>query len=110
MHGRFVILPNASLVSQVFPRMKERPMLVLTGLPGAGKTMYFRKVLQPLGYNRINQHDLGNFRECVRMCEEYLSKGKLVCYCSTLLLPVYVGELTGTGGHRFYIKIGYIGN
>ena len=54
-------------------------LVVLVGLPGAGKTTYYRNFLQPLGYKRVNEYELGGFEECVKVMEQFLPEGKSVC-------------------------------
>ncbi|RDW56367.1 hypothetical protein BP5796_13242 [Coleophoma crateriformis] len=56
----------------------QAELVILVGLPGAGKTTYYRNFLQPLGYERINEHDIGSLDECFRIAEQFLVSGKSV--------------------------------
>ncbi len=57
---------------------EKTELLILVGLPGAGKTTYYRNSLLPLGYERINEHELGSFDECLRIADRLLADGKSV--------------------------------
>jgi bifunctional polynucleotide phosphatase/kinase len=63
-------------------RMHPKPvnveLVVLVGLPGAGKTTYYGYYLQPLGYERVNEDELGGFGDCVKVVEQLLLGGKSV--------------------------------
>jgi bifunctional polynucleotide phosphatase/kinase len=63
---------------RVLDKPEKPELLVLVGLPGAGKTTYYRNFLQPLGYERINEHELGSFDECLKMADRVLADGKSV--------------------------------
>ncbi|KAF2465858.1 PNK3P-domain-containing protein [Lindgomyces ingoldianus] len=56
---------------------KHQSLLVFVGAPGAGKTTYYRKTLQPLGYERIGSHQLG-LEERVQLAYQVLAEGKSV--------------------------------
>ncbi|KAF2454820.1 polynucleotide kinase 3 phosphatase-domain-containing protein [Lineolata rhizophorae] len=60
------------------PESGEKLVLVLIGPPGAGKTTYYLRFLQPLGFQRISQFGLGSMRSCMRSAEESISKGKSI--------------------------------
>jgi hypothetical protein len=57
---------------------KNPELILLVGLPGAGKTTYYRDILKPLGYERISGHEQGKFDNCLRIADELLKGGKLV--------------------------------
>jgi bifunctional polynucleotide phosphatase/kinase len=42
-------------VSASFPRKNPQELVIFCGSPGAGKSSYYWKMLQPLGYERVNQ-------------------------------------------------------
>ncbi len=56
----------------------EKKLLILVGLPGAGKSTYFRRILQPMGYEHVDQHSLGSQDSCVEAADELLSRAKAV--------------------------------
>lgn len=63
-------------------RVLEKPdkneLLLLVGLPGAGKTTYYKNYLRPLGYERINEHELGSFDDSLRIADHFLVDGKSI--------------------------------
>jgi len=70
---------DAVIDSVISARPEDLGLVVLIGLPGAGKTTYYRNALQCLGYERINKHALGSLGDCVRAADQFLSDGKIVC-------------------------------
>ena len=54
-------------------------MILLVGIPGSGKSTFAKMLtkLQPSKYVRINQDELGNRRECERLCRNALARGKV---------------------------------
>lgn len=56
----------------------KQEVLVMCAAPGAGKSSFFWRYLQPLGYERINQDLLKTRDKCVKVANEYLSEGKSV--------------------------------
>jgi adenylate kinase family enzyme len=48
-------------------------MIVLVGAPGTGKSYFYKKVLQPLGYRQISSHKLGS-QKCAEEVEEALAE------------------------------------
>jgi bifunctional polynucleotide phosphatase/kinase len=54
-------------------------LVVLVGLPGAGKTTYYRNSLQPLGYERVTGYELGGFHESLKAVKQFIEGGKSVC-------------------------------
>jgi bifunctional polynucleotide phosphatase/kinase len=53
-------------------------VVVFVGLPGAGKTTYYDRVLKPLGYERVNELSVGGLEERMKVVEELLVAGKSV--------------------------------
>lgn len=45
---------------------------------GSGKSTFYRRNLQPLGYERINQDTLKSREKCLKVARELLGKGKSV--------------------------------
>ncbi|OAL24904.1 hypothetical protein AYO20_10609 [Fonsecaea nubica] len=46
---------NASLISAPFTKNSPHELVIFCGSPGAGKSTFYWDVLQPLGYERVNQ-------------------------------------------------------
>ncbi len=49
---------NSSLSKARFQRQNEKDIVLFCGPPGAGKSSFFWKQLEPLGYERVNQDQL----------------------------------------------------
>lgn len=56
----------------------ETRLIVLVGLPGSGKTIYYRRFLQSKGFERVAPCTLGDSNESLKAAEQYLRKGKSV--------------------------------
>jgi len=56
----------------------ETQLIVLVGLPGSGKSTYYRRFLQPRGFERLAPLELDDSEECVQAAERYLLEGKSV--------------------------------
>jgi bifunctional polynucleotide phosphatase/kinase len=65
-------------VSRRPPIPVKAELVVLVGLPGAGKTTYYKNHLQQLGYERVNGDDL-DLEDSVKIAEQFLIDGKPVC-------------------------------
>ena len=54
-------------------------MILLVGIPGSGKSTFAKMLTdrQPSKYVRINQDELGNRRECERLCRNALARGQV---------------------------------
>lgn len=48
-----------------FARTHPQELVIFCGSPGAGKSTYFWKNLEPLGYERVNQDILGSVRDAL---------------------------------------------
>lgn len=55
----------------------------LCGSPGAGKSTFYWKQLQPLGYERVNQDILKSVDKCIKVADEYLRSGRSVAVDNT---------------------------
>lgn len=70
--------------STVVNALPETPeLVVLVGLPGAGKTTYFNNVLRPLGYEHVNGHETRGLESCLLVANQLLMAGKSVSYHGT---------------------------
>jgi bifunctional polynucleotide phosphatase/kinase len=53
---------------------RNKEMIVLVGGPGTGKSYFYKKVLQPLGYHQISLHKLGSQEKCAEEAEKSLAE------------------------------------
>ena len=68
---------NASLI------YSESEVVVFVGFPAAGKTTFYKTVMEPEGYIHINRDILGSWQRCVNQCEQHLRQGKRVVIDNT---------------------------
>ncbi|OLL26810.1 Bifunctional polynucleotide phosphatase/kinase [Neolecta irregularis DAH-3] len=66
-----------------FDRKNEKDIVLLVGMPGSGKSSFYRKVLKPLGYKRINQDTLKSRENCTKAALFELEKGNSVAIDNT---------------------------
>lgn len=66
------------MVLALFTPKAEKELVMFVGPPAAGKSTFFRKNLEPLGYERVNQDQLKTKEKCVKVARELLSQGKNV--------------------------------
>lgn len=59
-------------------RIEQAGVIVFVGTPGAGKSSFFWKVLQPLGFERVNQDTLKSRQNCLKAADQLLRAGKSV--------------------------------
>ncbi|KAG1709767.1 1-phosphatidylinositol 4,5-bisphosphate phosphodiesterase gamma-1 [Nymphon striatum] len=71
--------PSAKLTSE------SPEVIVLVGMPAAGKSHFAETHLTPKGYSCVNRDTLGTWQKCVSKCDSYLSKGKSVVIDNTNL-------------------------
>ncbi|KAI9643401.1 DNA kinase/phosphatase Pnk1 [Ciborinia camelliae] len=64
---------------------KDNPtdVVILCGSPGAGKSTFYWKQLEPLGYARVNQDILKTRDKCFKVAGQYLDEGKSVVVDNT---------------------------
>lgn len=48
------------------------------GSPGAGKSTFYRRNLEPLGFERVNQDTLKTKDKCLKVADSLLEDGKSV--------------------------------
>lgn len=48
------------------------------GSPGAGKSTFYRRNLEPLGFERVNQDTLKTKDKCLKVADSLLENGKSV--------------------------------
>ncbi|KAI2788570.1 hypothetical protein POX_e06589 [Penicillium oxalicum] len=66
-----------------FARTHPQELVIFCGSPGAGKSTYFWKNLEPLGYERVNQDILGSRPKCLKVARELIQAGKSVAVDNT---------------------------
>ncbi|KAI4267184.1 MAG: hypothetical protein L6R38_008370 [Xanthoria sp. 2 TBL-2021] len=64
---------------------KKNPLdiVMFCGSPASGKSTFYRKHLQPLGYERVNQDTLKTRDKCVKVASELLLEGTSVAVDNT---------------------------
>lgn len=70
-------------VPEVFARINKQDIVLLCGSPGAGKSSWYWRNLEPLGYFRINQDILKTREKCIQVASQNISKGKSVAIDNT---------------------------
>ncbi|ETI22171.1 polynucleotide kinase 3'-phosphatase [Cladophialophora carrionii CBS 160.54] len=70
-------------VSAPFTKDSKQDMVIFCGSPGAGKSTFFWDVLQPLGYERVNQDILKTRDKCIKRARELLESGASVAIDNT---------------------------
>jgi bifunctional polynucleotide phosphatase/kinase len=66
-----------------FTKRSSPEVIVFVGTPGAGKSSFFKKHLEPLGYQRANQDTLKSRERCIKLTEDCLGQGKSVVIDNT---------------------------
>ncbi|KAI5207976.1 hypothetical protein AUEXF2481DRAFT_7921 [Aureobasidium subglaciale EXF-2481] len=67
----------------VFTRKNDLELVIFCGSPGAGKSTWYQKHLNPLGYERVNQDLLKSRDRCLKVAREFLEDGKSVAVDNT---------------------------
>ncbi|TKX22891.1 hypothetical protein C1H76_4926 [Elsinoe australis] len=66
-----------------FTKRNDLDLVLFVGSPGAGKSSFFRRHLEPLGYHRVNQDTLGSRDRCLRLAASHLTAGQSVAVDNT---------------------------
>ncbi|RDW60769.1 DNA kinase Pnk1 [Coleophoma cylindrospora] len=75
---------SPTITSQkTFSKRNEKEIVLFCGSPGAGKSTFYWRVLEPLGYVRVNQDTLKTRDKCVKVAGEQLADGKSVVIDNT---------------------------
>ncbi|TAQ85076.1 hypothetical protein B7494_g6595 [Chlorociboria aeruginascens] len=74
---------TAAEVSEKFIKKNDRDIILFVGSPGAGKSSFYWRQLQPLGYERINQDTLKSRDKCLKVAGKLLEEGKSVAIDNT---------------------------
>ncbi|EXJ71332.1 uncharacterized protein A1O5_05138 [Cladophialophora psammophila CBS 110553] len=72
-----------SAISAPFTKNSHHELVIFCGSPGAGKSTFYWDVLQPLGYERVNQDILKTREKCIRKAKELLEAGLSVAVDNT---------------------------
>ncbi|KAI9714453.1 MAG: hypothetical protein M1820_000414 [Bogoriella megaspora] len=79
--------PNATVSIDATPLLFSKTnildIVIFCGSPGAGKSTFYWKHLQPLGYERVNQDIFKTRDKCLKVAENYLKEGKSVAVDNT---------------------------
>ncbi|THV08085.1 PNK3P-domain-containing protein [Dendrothele bispora CBS 962.96] len=59
----------------VIPEPRRQELVILVGYPCLGKTTLYRRLFEPLGYQHVNQDNLGTRNKCIKAVEEALKLG-----------------------------------
>jgi len=70
-------------VSAPFTKNSPQELVIFCGSPGAGKSTFYWDVLQPLGYERVNQDILKSRDRCIKKATELLGAGFSVAVDNT---------------------------
>ncbi|KAJ6155091.1 hypothetical protein N7470_005657 [Penicillium chermesinum] len=73
---------NESSVTK-FARKHPLELVIFCGSPGAGKSTYYWKNIQPLGYERVNQDLLKTRPKCLKVAREHLEAKRSVAVDNT---------------------------
>ncbi|KLJ12772.1 hypothetical protein EMPG_12222 [Blastomyces silverae] len=66
-----------------FSKKNDTELVIFCGSPGSGKSTFYWKYLEPLGYERVNQDILKSRPKCLKVAKEYLQAGKSVAVDNT---------------------------
>ena len=66
-----------------FTRKHDLELVLFCGSPGAGKSTFYWKRMQPLGYERVNQDILKTRDKCMKVATQFLEDGKPVVVDNT---------------------------
>ncbi|KAL8978851.1 MAG: hypothetical protein Q9205_005670 [Flavoplaca limonia] len=67
----------------VIERKNTLDIVLFCGSPASGKSTFYRKHLQPLGYQRVNQDTLKTRDKCVKVASDFLLEGTSVAIDNT---------------------------
>ncbi|CAZ79331.1 unnamed protein product [Tuber melanosporum] len=67
----------------VFTKSSKQEIVLFVGPPGAGKSTFYRRNLEPLGFERVNQDTLKTKDRCLKVSDSLLEGGKSVTVDNT---------------------------
>ncbi|KAL1996975.1 hypothetical protein VTN49DRAFT_7840 [Thermomyces lanuginosus] len=74
--------PDSAAVP-TFSKLHPQELVIFCGSPGAGKSTFYWRYLQPQGYERINQDTLKSRANCIKAAKERLQEGSSVAVDNT---------------------------
>lgn len=69
--------------SDRYKKQNVQELVIFCGSPGAGKSSFYWKVLQPQGYERVNQDILKTREKCLKVARGHLENGQSVVVDNT---------------------------
>ncbi|KAI5860344.1 PNK3P-domain-containing protein [Durotheca rogersii] len=75
--------PDAQAAGVAFEKTNEKDVVLFCGPPGAGKSTFYQRYLEPLGYERVNMDLLKTREKCFKAAAELLRDGSSVVVDST---------------------------
>nr|POE85563.1 bifunctional polynucleotide phosphatase/kinase [Quercus suber] len=66
---------DSGVLTPPFIKKHDTDIVLFCGSPGAGKSTFYKKHLQPLGYVRINQDTLKSRDKCLKVASQSLQDG-----------------------------------
>ena len=66
-----------------FTKQNKQELVIFCGPPGAGKSSFYWKQLEPQGYERVNQDILKTREKCIRAARQLLEAGNSVAVDNT---------------------------
>ncbi|KAI9793511.1 MAG: hypothetical protein M1816_007943 [Peltula sp. TS41687] len=78
-----VLASSPVFAPTLFSKRNKLDVVLLCGSPGAGKSTFYWKLLEPLGYERVNQDLLKTRERCFQVASENLLKGRSVAIDNT---------------------------
>lgn len=67
----------------IFTKKHDQDIVLFCGSPGAGKSSFYWRHMQPLGYERVNQDLLKTRDRCVKVATQFIEDGKAVVVDNT---------------------------
>lgn len=76
--GSFLAQLAVPTLPLIFTKANDFDLVIYCGSPGCGKSTFFWRYLQPLGYERVNQDILKSRDRCIKVASEHLTSGNSV--------------------------------
>ncbi|KAJ2893772.1 hypothetical protein MKZ38_008239 [Zalerion maritima] len=84
--------------ADIFTQGQEKEIVIFCGSPGAGKSTFYWKHLESLGYARVNQDILKSKDRCFKAAREHLDEGDSVAVDNTNADPDTRGQWISLAG------------